>query len=118
MEMNENGEIIIDAFGLIHDLPREKHLILAESLSCSDTVINHVMDQVLEGCTENGFSGGWSTGYNEPLQIYRKRIAECSSDVAKSQMAELDRQIERLKKERDNYRDMYLELNHRSDSSF
>ena len=108
-KLNKDSELTltVDVFQLIHDLPADRHLELAESLSCSDTVINHVMDQVLEGYTENGFCGSWSTCYDEPLQKYRQRIAEHSSDTAAKEIEILKQRLERSETSRKEIEDKY-----------
>lgn len=111
--MDDDGKLSINIFDLIHQLPESRHIELAESISCSNVIITHVMDQVLKGCTENGFSGVWSTSYNEPLQKYRMQIAKQSTDVAKSQIEDLERRLEAMEKSRDEYSDKYFKLYHK-----
>lgn len=112
-KMDDNGLLSINIFDLLHELPENRHVELAESISCTNTIITHVMDQVLEGCTENGFSGSWSTTYNEPLQKYRMQIAKQATDVAKSQIEELERRLVAMEKSRDEYSDLYFKLYHK-----
>lgn len=111
--MDDAGVLSIDAFHLLHELPEDRHVELAESLACSNVVISHVMDQVLHGCTENGFSGSWSTSYDEPLQKYRMQIAKQATEVAKSQIEELERRLEMEKEEKKKYSDLYFDLYHK-----
>ena len=112
-EMDDDGKLSINIFHLIHELPESRHIELAESISCSNAVITHVMDQVLDGSTENGFSGSWSTSYTEPLQEYRMRIAKQSNDIAKKQIEELEKRLRSMKEERDKYSNMYFKLYHK-----
>ena len=116
-KMDDEGKLTIDAFHLLHELPENRHIELAESLSCSNMIITHVMDQVLQGCTENGFSGPWTTSYNEPLQKYRMQIAKQSTEVAKSQIEELQRRLEMEKEQTKKYSDMYFKLYHKDSRS-
>jgi len=111
--MSDEGVLSIDVFYLIHELPDNRHIELVESLSCSNAVITHVMDQVLDGCTENGFSGSWSTNYTEPLQEYRMRIAKQSNDVAKKQIEELERRLKDMEELKDEYCEKYFKLYHK-----
>ena len=111
--MDDKGKLSIDVFHLIHELPENKQIELVESISCSNAVITHVMDQVLEGCTENGFSGSWSTSYTEPLQEYRMRIAKQSNDVAKSQIEELEGRLNSATEQRDEYMKRFFDLYHK-----
>ena len=111
-KMDDDGNLSVDMFHLLHKLPENRHVELVESLSCSNAVITHVMDQVLEGCTENGFSGSWSTSYSEPLQEYRMQIAKQSNDVARKQIEELQRRLEASEEQKNEYIDKYFKLYH------
>jgi len=111
-KMDDEGKLSIDVFHLLHELPEDKHVELAESISCSNVVITHVMDQVLHGCTENGFEGSWSTSYGEPLQKYRMQIAKQSTEIAKKQIEELERRLKSQTEETEKYSDMYFKIYH------
>lgn len=55
--INGNGEVILDVLDVFYNTSDAFKLELAERLSCEDAIINHVMDQVFNGTTENGYSG-------------------------------------------------------------
>ena len=112
-KMDDDGTLSIDVFHLLHELPENRHIELAESLSCSDVIIGHVMDQILDGCTENGFSGSCSTGYDEPLQKYRLKIAKAANDLAKKEIDILERRLKEMKALKIEYQDKYFELYNR-----
>lgn len=112
--MDDSGSLSVDIFHLIHELPENRILELFESLSCADVVINHVMDQVLHGCTENGFSGSWSTSYGEPLQKYRLEIAKHSSEIAKKEIETLKTRLADVTADRDKYQNDYYDIYHKN----
>lgn len=82
---------------MIEKLPDEEKVELIEALSCEDAIIKHVMDQVLDTCTENGWhgakSGGGSVEVYSPLDVARRRIAEGASKVSEEQIAALKRAL-------------------------
>jgi hypothetical protein len=117
-EMDDKGKLLIDVYHLLHELPEDRHVELAESLSCSDVVICHVMDQILSGSTESGFSGTWSTSYNEPLQKYRKEIAKNSSEIAKKEIEELETRLVDMEKLKAKYQNDYFDLYHKRAGSY
>lgn len=56
--VTEKGEIVLDFRDIVRSLCREDKLLLAEDLACDDVIIQHVVDQITEGYTENRCSGG------------------------------------------------------------
>lgn len=75
--VNASGEILIDVLDVFYNTSDNFKLELAERLSCEDTIITHVMDQVFNGCTENGYSGSEvidNLRVNSALQQARERI--------------------------------------------
>ena len=47
---------------LLELMSDDEQIELIESLSCRESVIKHVSDQLIHGCTENGHSGWMSYG--------------------------------------------------------
>ena len=97
--VEENGRttLQIDMYEAIHDaLKASERKDLIESLACAEDVIQHVMDQVLEGCTESGYSGCSSVSMNYALQKARLRIAKDSSYAVKSTIEDLERKVKDL----------------------
>lgn len=47
--------IKISGYDIVHELSKENQLLLIESLACADTVINHVLNLLIEGYTDTGF---------------------------------------------------------------
>jgi hypothetical protein len=115
----DGDKACIDIFTLLHDyVPEDRKQELAESLSCADAVINNVVDQLLDGSTEHGFSGSEYCPGNvpeslSPLQKARRRIAEQSGEVAAKEIARLQRLVNSQTKRADEYAEKYFELYHR-----
>ena len=92
MEINSKGKIEIDAQDIFDKLPKDSVLELIESLSCSEVVIKHVADQLLEGWTENGYSGSICNSLNPltEINIARDKISKGAGDIAKNRILELE----------------------------
>lgn len=92
MKVNKEGKIEIDAQDIFDNIPEHSIPELIENLSCSDQVIKYVMDQVLEGWTENGYSGGSCISLNPStaINIARDRISKGAENVAKDRILELE----------------------------
>jgi len=87
-------------YELIHDvMTGEDRELMIESLSCHDEIINHVVCQLVEGYTENGFSGTWATSRTTALQQAREKIALQYDYASKKTIEDMQRQIESLKKD-------------------
>ena len=114
----EGDNAIINIFDLIHDgIQEERKQELAESLTCSDFVIKSVLDQVLYGCTEQGFSGCDAINPDSeksftPLQKARRFVAKESSNVAKKEISQLQRRLESEIKQKDENIRKYYKLYH------
>lgn len=66
-----------------------------ESIACHDDVIRHVMDQVMDGMTENGCKG-WEDVKEDPqsaISKARRRIVEGADKVARDEVARLAREL-------------------------
>ena len=92
MKVNSKGKIEIDAQDIFDNLPKDSVLELIESLSCSEVVIKHVADQLLEGWTENGYSGSTCISLNPltEINIARDKIAKGSDVAARNRILELE----------------------------
>jgi hypothetical protein len=98
----ENGNLIIDAHELFDHIDPDKRLEVVESLSCNDTIIKHVTDQLLDGWTENCFCGATGSGSVEPYTILdkaKREIAKRSGEVAKREIERLETALDRKTKE-------------------
>ena len=95
MNINSKGKIEIDPQDIFDSLPKEVVLELIENLSCSEIVIKHVADQLLEGWTENGHHGSISSGLNPSTEICvaRDKIAKGAGDIANKRIVELEQLV-------------------------
>ncbi len=96
MEINNDGNLILDVNDIFDSVPSESIPELIERLSCSELIIKHVADQLLEGWTENGYHGSISSGLNPSTEICiaRDKIAKGANDVAVARIKELERAVE------------------------
>ena len=92
MNINKKGKIEIDARDIFDNLPKESVLELIENLSCSEVVIKHVADQLLEGWTDQGYCGSTciSLTPSTEINIARDKIAKGAGDIAKNRILELE----------------------------
>ena len=97
----ENAKVTLtldDPNELIEAMDEQEKLQFFQSLSTHDPIIEYVMQQVFEGCTEGGYSG-WETcswDGNTPLQQFRKFMLEKGADEqAKERIEYLERELER-----------------------
>ena len=99
MNINSEGKLEIDVQDIFDNLPKESVLELIESLSCSEIVIKHVADQLLEGWTENGYHGYMCSGLtpSTEIDIAKDKIAKGANDIAIKRIAELERMVEHEK---------------------
>lgn len=95
-ELND-GKLIIDVNYLLDAMSDQAKLELVERLAVEDVVIKHVVDQIVEGLTENCYAGSRlccsSVEPNLPLDIAHRRIAEASSEIANAEIASLKREL-------------------------
>lgn len=99
----KDGKIEFDFEDLLRSLDEKSKLQAAEHLACHDEIIKHVVDQILDGFTEDG-----SRGYRcflseeEPetaLDWACREIAKRSSEVAKKEIEILERSIKKYNEE-------------------
>lgn len=113
VKLNKEGKIEIDLQDLFQSMSDESKLILIESLSCESVVIKHVADQILDGFTENIYSGSSSYGEVDrlsPLDEGRRRVAKGASELSKKIIRELEWRVKREKELAQKYRDDYFKL--------
>lgn len=100
-EFNE-GKFVVDVEYLLDAMSDQGKLDLVERLSTEDVVIKHVVDQIVDGLTENCRSGsrlcGSAVEHFLPLDIAHRRIAEASSEIAEKEIDALKRELERKSK--------------------
>jgi len=97
----------IDVEELLELLPDDEKLRFIETLSCTDAVIKHVADQIVDGATENGLYGARlcaaAVAGGTALDIAIRRVALAAPDVAAKEVLRLQIALERAEEERDNY---------------
>ena len=98
----------LSIYDLVHDVfTKENRDELIESLSCHEEIIDNVMDIVLTGLTENGFSGCISSNLDSAMQRARNRIAKESDYSVRYTIEGLERKIKNLEESVEYWRDMY-----------
>ena len=120
--INGNGEICIDVMDVFYNTPDRFKLELVERLSCEDVIIKHVIDQVLNGCTENGYSGSEvidNLRLNSELQQARERIRQQGNNILVKEINRLRGVLENRCKYQDKgwneYHKLYNQVNRCSD---
>lgn len=101
IKTDENGNIVIDAFDLIESIPGELKVELIERLACEDEVIKHVMDQVMIGMTENGYSGTESMDelrVSSQLQQARESVRSNGNRLLMKEINRLREKVKNLNK--------------------
>lgn len=113
MQVNlTDDNLTINIIDLLSSLSHEQEQQLIEQLSCSDTVIKHVADQITQGSTENGHSG-WESGSataTTPLSIAIRECAKSSSEKAKMEIESLERHLDSAQKGKQSYMDKFFAL--------
>lgn len=97
VDFDDKGELKFNLFELLRHLPKEAIIPLMEEYSCLEVVIRHVTDQILDGLTENAYSGGGAvTHMSQPylsLDYARREIAKRSGEVAERVISDLERSL-------------------------
>ena len=100
---------------LLELMNEEDKLDFMQSLSSSESVIKHVSDQIINGCTEGGYSGSYSAVSSEPstaLQSAIREISINSSDIASGEIKSLQDALARMEHLKDEYMNKYFDLYH------
>ena len=109
MEFSEPNE-------LLELIEEEDKIHFLQSLSCHESVFVHVADQIISGCTENGYHGNIGEVQSTPktsLQRAVRQIAKNSSAIADEQIAELERKLKELEKSNEEWRNKYYDIYHK-----
>ena len=92
-KINKEGKVEFHISDLIDSLEPQSKLEFIESLSCEKEIITHVMDQVLEGYTENSYCGD---SYDSGPEL-KSTLGQARARITSAKIDELkDREIERL----------------------
>lgn len=120
MDIKLEGDYLsINILDVLHNLSAQQEQQLIEQLSCSDTVIKHVMDQVLTGSTGGGYSGlvhcSGSYTISNPTALEQARwdIVDKVDDVTRTLIDDMKRTVINSEKLKQEYMDKYFELYHR-----
>ena len=88
-----DGELSLNLVDVIHEMTDEEQLLLIESLSCQNSVIKFVGEQITRGwTTEGGLRGGRYWGSAEPsteLDKIMREIANKSGEITKKEIKRL-----------------------------
>ena len=94
----EGGEISVRVDLLLDYMSDQDKLDLAQRLSCEDEIIQHVVDQITEGATEDGSCGiriyPPQACPSHPLDMAVRQIAKASSDIAQREIDRLERAMQ------------------------
>lgn len=112
-EINGDGEVCLNVLDIFDSTSDRFKLELMERLSCEDVIIKHVIDQVFNGCTENGYSGSEvidSQRVSSELQKARERIRQQGNNLLVKEINRLREQLENRCKYQDNGWNEYHKL--------
>lgn len=108
----KDGKVIIDPIDILSELSGDDKIQVIEALSCESEVIQHVTDQIIHGCTENGWHGsiGFSSKPSTPLEKAIREITESSSDIAKKEIEKMKRIVKSKEDSADRAWEQYRKL--------
>lgn len=95
--INAKCEVILDVLYIFDNTSDDFKLELAERLSCEDAIIKHVMDQVFDGYTENGYSGSEvidNLRLKSALQQDRERVRQQGNQLMFKELKRLREVLE------------------------
>ena len=95
MNLDSEGNITFSIFDLLDGIEAHQVPEVINYLACTDAVITHVVDQLIDGETIAGCSGSESSGAvpSTPLSIAKDKIAKGANDVARKRIEELERLV-------------------------
>lgn len=108
----EGDSLTINVLDVLDGLSIEQKNQLIEQLSCREDVIKHVSDQLVHGCTEDGYSGftGSAASCSTAMDKAVRDIAMFSGEIAAKQIAQLERELAANIKSRNEYMNKYFDL--------
>jgi len=90
----EKGKISFDFEEVVSSMRLEEKQSLIESLACDGELIKHIVAQVVDGCTENGFYSGTACVASEDpylgLDWAKREVARRSNNVAANEIKRLE----------------------------
>ena len=94
-----DGQIQIDIYELLANTPKDQKAVMIEVMACDDDIIKHIVDQLLQGWTENDLAGSRNyTAIQNPksgLDWACREIAKRSSEVARKEIERLETAVKR-----------------------
>jgi hypothetical protein len=115
----KDGQLSLDLVDVICGMTEEEQLNLVESLSCQESVIKFVMQQVITGWTDSGYHGIKGISDIEPHSALEKairQIANQSSEVAKKEIESLCLRIKIMEEQERTRSKEITELNQKLNS--
>lgn len=109
LKLSEPRELI----ELIND---EDKIDFMQSLACEGIIIKHVADQIIDGCTEDGYYGSKSCGTEHnpstPLDIAIRKVAKLSSEVARKEIEALESRLKHEYDRAEEWQNKYYDIYH------
>jgi hypothetical protein len=100
---------------LLELIEEEDKIQFLQSLSCHESVFVHVADQIIHGCTEDGYFSSTGEVHSTPntdLQNAVRRIAKNSSEIANNQITELESKLKSMEESNKSWQDKYYDIYH------
>lgn len=113
MKLDKDGNLVIDLVHLFDNMSDESKLRFEEQLSCDDVLIKHVTDQIFDGSTMNGYSGGERCDQQQlgtALQDARERVRKEGNRLLVKELNRLRKELENRGGYMDNGWNKYHEL--------
>lgn len=93
----ENGNVILDLSdllaGILNTLGETEREDALQTIACNEAVIKYVVQQIVDGATDNGSYGATSLASSTPrlaLDCARRQIAREASEVAAAEVERLE----------------------------
>lgn len=97
LKFNKENKLEFDICDLLDSVSAESKVELIESLSCDEAILKHVVDQILDGWTENAYHGSEAcTVESKPrysLDFARREISKRAGEVAKTVVESLEKSL-------------------------
>ena len=109
--------VTINLKSLIAQLSEVEKKHFYQAMSIEDAVIGHVVDQMMVGCTENGYEGTrrigvatWDRSYPYPIERARQYMIIHAEEATKLAFKELVERCTRTEEEATKRNDEHLEM--------
>lgn len=117
MNLDSEGNITFSVFDFLDGIQAHQAAEVIDYLACTDAVITHVVEQLIDGETVNGNHGSLSCGAvpSTPLSIAKYNIAKGANDVARKRIEELERIVARKEQ---SLKDAWEEIHRLNDNDY